>query len=166
MRTITSLVLFAFAVPVAAAAQPVAEVSVRIGDDLRSTAEKKHYGERDLDRLATDLERSVERSLERGGRLSESGGRLELELADARPSRPTFEELSRRPGLSYQSLYAGGAEIQGEYVAPDGTRTPLRYRWYEDDLRDNLGSGAWSDAERAIDRFARKVGRGELPNKR
>lgn len=161
MKTTFLLGLAAAALAAPALAQST-DVSVRVSDDLRRTAEEKYYGQRDLDRLAADLERRTEQALERSGR---TGGRFELELSDARPSSPTFEELGRRPGLSQRSIYLGGAEIEGEYVAPDGARSPVRYGWYESDIRNNVGAVPWSDAERAIDRFAGKVSRGELPNR-
>lgn len=162
MKTILSTALAVAAVLAPACAQ-AADVSVRISEDLRRTAEEKHYGREDLDRLAADLERRAERALQRSGR---TGGRLELQLTDVRPSSPPFEELGARPGLSPRSVYLGGAEIEGEYVAADGARTPVRYGWYEHDIRNNVAALPWSDAEQAIDRFAGKVSRGELPNRR
>lgn len=144
-----------------AMAQPVADVTVRIGPDLREKADE--YGAREVERLALELEADVERSLAREGRLAPEGGRLDLVLSDAVPNRPTFEQLGRRPGLSFESYGVGGATIEGEYVAADGTRTPLRYRWYESDIRDAQGATTWTDADRAFDRFARRVARGDLP---
>lgn len=143
----------------AAAAQgpQIAEVRVTIGAKL---AKNSDYGARDLDRLAADLDRSVEQALRRAGRLSPDGGRLELVLEDVRPNRPTFEQMNKRPGLSLQSIAVGGAEISGVESFTDGSSRPVSFRWYENDIREARGSATWTDAERAFDMFARKYAGG------
>lgn len=56
--------------------------------------------------------------------------------------------------------------MEGKIVAADGSVTPVAYRWYESDLRQAYGSWVWSDAEWTFDRFARKLGRGEVMARR
>jgi hypothetical protein len=165
MRTVTTLVLLALAAPAVAVAQPVADVTVRLSPQLEKRAAEEHYGERDLARLAADLETRTEAALRRSGRLSGEGGRLDLVVEDLAPTRPTFEQLGRRPGLSYQSVYTGRIVVGGDYVAPDGARRELGYD-YEGDIRWSKYGSTWSDAERGIDRFARKVARGDLPTRK
>src|SRR5690242_18706293 len=93
-----------------AAAAQVPAVSVTIGPKLQDKADE--LGQRELDHLALDLQRSVE------SRLAGQAGRYELTLIDARPNRPTFEQLGDKPGLSMESFGVGGATIEGAYVAP------------------------------------------------
>lgn len=148
--------------PTAFAAPPpsVSAVSVTIGPELQAKAEQT-YGVRDVQRLADELQREVEQELARTGGLG-GGGRLELVLVDARPNRPTFKQLGDTPGLSAQSFGVGGATIEGRVISADGAVTPIHYHWYESDIRQAAFGSTWSDAEWTIDRFASRLGRGQV----
>lgn len=142
---------------------PVADVTVTVGPELREKADE--YGVKEVERLAADLEADVEQALARQGRLTGAqagGARLELVLVDAQPNRPTMEQMQDTPGLSMESLSIGGAEIEGRFVHADGTVTPVAYRWYDKDLTEALGASTWWTAQRAFDRFAEKVAKGDL----
>lgn len=141
-----------------ASAPNVASVEVAIGPDLAGQADK--LGARELDHLSRDLRRTVERQLARDGLLGQDGGQLRLVIDDAVPSRPTAQQLLSRPGLSMESFGLGGARISGEYVGADGVRTPIRYSWYETDIRLAAGNVTWSDANTAFARLARRIGDG------
>ncbi|HYF22207.1 MAG TPA: hypothetical protein VD929_02310 [Caulobacteraceae bacterium] len=154
---LSAALIFSAAAAHAAAAGPVADVTVSIGPGLREKAEV--YGARDLQRLAAELEADVETALAREGRLGQDGGRLELVLADAVPTRPTFEQMSDRTELSMQSFGTGGATIEGRFVHADGSSEPVAFRWYENDIRWSQNAGTWSDAERAFELFARDFAR-------
>jgi hypothetical protein len=156
MRTLIIAACAAFGIAGSALAQAPA-VSVVIGPELQKKAEKT-YGVKEVERLAAGLQREVERELDRTGVLV--GGRVELTLVDARPNRPTMKQLGDTPGLSYRSFSVGGAALEGRAIALDGQVTPLRYNWYETDIREAWYQSTWADAERAFDRFARRLSRG------
>jgi hypothetical protein len=137
----------------AAIAAPVS-VTVAVAPELQKTFEKT-YGVREAERLTADLQSSVEKTLARSG--AHDGARIELVLTDVKPNRPTFKQLSDKPGLSMQSFGVGGAAIKGRIVAADGSEKPLSYRWYESDIRQASYNWIWSDAEWTFDRFARKL---------
>jgi hypothetical protein len=141
----------------AALAAP-ATVQVTVSPDLQGKAVKK-YGQRDIDELASALQRNVETQLARTGAYADA--RIELTLVDAKPNRPTFKQMGDKPGLSYESFSIGGASIQGRAVAADGTVIPLGYKWYESDITQVMPSGTWSDAEWTISRFAWNLARGD-----
>jgi hypothetical protein len=141
----------------AALAAP-ASVTVTVGPKLQAKADKT-YGAREVDQLATDLRRSVERQLARTG--AYDGARVDLVLVDAVPNRPTFKQMSDTPGLSLRSFGVGGAKIEGRTVAADGKETPLNYSYYQPDIREAHGASTWSDAQWTIDRFAYRLGKGE-----
>ncbi len=141
----------------AAVAAP-ASVTVTIGPELQAKA-TKDLGQRDVDDLAKELRTSVEKRLAKTG--AYDGARIELQLTDAKPNRPTFKQMSDRPGLSYESFSIGGAKIDGHAIAADGHVTPLSYSYFEPDIRWARVAGTWSDAQWTIDRFAYQVGRGE-----
>jgi hypothetical protein len=139
----------------AALAAPVS-VTVAVAPELQKTFEKT-YGVREAERLTADLQSSVEKTLARSG--AHDGARIELVLTDVKPNRPTFKQLSDKPGLSMQSFGVGGAAIKGKIVAADGSEKPLSYHWYESDIRQASYNWIWSDAEWTFDRFARKLAR-------
>lgn len=143
----------------AAAMPPISRVTVDVGPKLQEKA-AKDYGLREVDELAARLQEDVEKALSKNGGLSADGGRLELVLVDAKPNRPTMQQMSNKPGLSLQSFGVGGATIEGRAVFPDGTSTPISYKWYESDIRQAIPSTTWSDAERTFDRFALRLARG------
>lgn len=143
----------------AAAMPPISRVTVDIGPKLQEKA-AKDYGVREIDELAAELQEEVEQALAKSGGLSADGGRLELVLVDARPNRPTMQQLSNKPGLSMQSFGVGGATIEGRAVFADGTAAPISYKWYESDIRRAIPSTTWSDAQRTFDRFALRLARG------
>lgn len=136
-----------------------ASVEVAVGPELQEKAAKT-YGVKEIDRLADMLRADVERSLARTG--AYDGARIELVLVDAIPNRPTFKQMTDTPGLSFMSFGVGGAAIEGRAIAPDGTATPLSYRWYESDIRRTHANWTWADADWAFNRFAHRLGRGEV----
>jgi hypothetical protein len=135
-----------------------ASITVVVGPELQAKA-KHDLGVRDIEQLAADLKAQVTRQTAKPGAFD--GANILLELADARPNRPTFKQLTDNPGLSYSSFGTGGVRIEGHAVLPGGRVVPLSYDYFETDIRYARLSGTWADADWAIDRFARRVGRGE-----
>ncbi|HZZ34176.1 MAG TPA: hypothetical protein VFE03_00525 [Caulobacteraceae bacterium] len=143
----------------AALPTPISEVSVSIGPELQAKANK--YGQKDLDMLARDLKRDVERALARSGSAGPGGASLQLVLVDAVPNRPTFKQLGDHVGLSYDSFGVGGAAIEGAIVYPDGRRQPVRYKWYETDIRQTPNLWTWTDAAWTFEQFADRLAAGK-----
>jgi len=84
--------------------------------------------------------------------------RVVVTIEDAKPNRPTMEQVSNKPGLdSMRSISIGGARVKGvAYDASGQEIGTLDYDWYETDLRNTLASTTWTDARTAFDRFSRK----------
>jgi len=138
------------------------KLSDRSGGGGRSTAfsDNGFYGERDLNRLQARLEeRLIKQLSKRGVSVSDTASTvLRVTLDDAKNNRPTFRQLGKDPGLSYQSFGIGGAEIDAELIRAGGDVVgTMSYEWYENDFRDAQFGGTWSDAHRAIDRFTKKA---------
>ena len=127
----------------AAVAATGSAVQVTIGPRLQDRAHER--GQRELDRLAQDLQSTVSRAIERSG--AEIAG-ADLVITAAQPNRPTFQQMNNRPGLSMQSFGLGGAAIEGTLTTADGRTVPVRYRWYESDIRQAQHTGTWGDAQR------------------
>ena len=120
-----------------------------------------YYGERDLNNLVDRIERKMTDRFEKEGIAVDDNAThvLTVVLDDARPTRPTFEQMSKNPGLSQQSFALGGASFNATLSSASGeAEGEISYGWYEKTLWDysNVGS-TWSDSHRAIDRFARKT---------
>lgn len=116
------------------------------------------YGQRDLDRLTERLKRKMEAQLNKNGvNVTDTATNvLNITITDARPSRPTFKQLGHS-GLSYKSFGVGGAKFEGTLVHNGQEQGLVSYGWYETDIRDAQYGSTWSDAHRAMDRFARKT---------
>lgn len=158
MRKLTMLASIgaALAVSSAAFAEP-AGVTVVIGPDLQRDADD--LGAREIQQQADHLALVVTRELTRSGALD--GAQVNLVLTDVKPNRPTFEQLSARPGLDgHRSISIGGATVEGEIITADGQRLPVRYDWYSSSLADVQGVGTWVDADRAFGRLARNLTEG------
>lgn len=156
------------ALAVAARAQPAPsalssgpQVAVTIGQAFATKAQHIYVGRRDLDELSGELSKDVGRALARNpGR---APVRLDLVLEDAVNNRPTFDQLGQVTSLSYLgSIGLGGASIGGTATLADGSVVPVKFSWYETELRDEFGPSTWTDAERAFDLFAGRVARGDL----
>ncbi|OYX29447.1 MAG: hypothetical protein B7Y99_13200 [Caulobacterales bacterium 32-69-10] len=161
MRPLAALALtglIASAAPAAFAAD-VPAISVGIGADLQSKAEKS-YGVRELDYLKKDLTREVAEAFSRSN--AQPVQSVDLVIESATPNRPTFRQL-QRPGLSMESLGLGGASITGTITGLDGVVTPVSYHWYETNFQNLWAAVSWSDAWRTFDRFAGRIARGDRP---
>ncbi|WP_304176950.1 hypothetical protein [Phenylobacterium aquaticum] len=135
-----------------------AAIQVRISPALQVEATKT-YGPREVQWLADDLKRLVGQRLDATGVLD--GAQVELTLVDAKPNRPTMQQMRDKPGLSYLSHGVGGARIEGKATSVDGTVTPISYQWYETDIRNSWYQSTWGDAETAFQRLASRLARGE-----
>lgn len=84
--------------------------------------------------------------------------RVVVTIEDARPNKPTFEQISNKPGLDgIRSIGTGGARVTGvAYDASGKEIGKFDYKWYETDLANTLGATTWTDARTSFDRFARR----------
>ncbi|MEL7108078.1 MAG: hypothetical protein AAGJ68_03985 [Pseudomonadota bacterium] len=131
------------------------EVAVTYSDDFAEEL-ADNYGEREGETLTEDIVQDLERAFKRAG---VEPARVDITIVNAKPNRPTFEQLNDRPGLdAFRSISLGGMELSGTAYDGDGNVLATQdYGWFETDIRDVLGSGVWSDANRASRRFATKM---------
>lgn len=117
------------------------------------------YGEKDLNRLAERLENKMYTYMEKYGVETSDNATtvLNLVITDVDNNRPTFKQLSSSPSLSFQSFGNGGAEFDGTLTQGSEELGTISYRWFDNDIRYAAHGHTWSDANRAIDRFARKT---------
>ena len=131
------------------------EVAVTYSDDFAEEL-SDNYGEREGETLTEEIIEDLDRAFAKVG---VDPARVDITIVDAKPNRPTFEQLSSRPGLdSFRSISLGGMELVGTAYDADGNVIATQeYGWFESNLRDVVGSGVWTDANRASSRFAKKM---------
>lgn len=123
-------------------------------------AQNGYLGDDAISRLTNRVEsRFTKRLAKHGITVSDDAAvTLKITLNDAKPNRPTFTQMSRSPSLSHRSFGTGGAELQGELLTASGESAGgMSYKWYETDIRDAQYGSIWSDADRSIDRFAKRA---------
>ncbi|MGE0829515.1 MAG: hypothetical protein AB7O04_09205, partial [Hyphomonadaceae bacterium] len=140
-------------------ADPVAHPAITFAPELHAELQE-NYGEREARVLSGYVDRALQRELTRAG-IQNRGIQIETTIIDARPNRPTFQQLIDRPGLdSMGSVSIGGAELSAVLRGADGQALgEVRHRYYESDIRNVMSGSTWHDAQRAIGVFARKVAR-------
>jgi hypothetical protein len=115
----------------------------------------KDYGAREADILGAALAKRVETTFAREGVKADH---VVVTIEDARPNRPTMQQISNKPGLDpIYSISTGGARLTG--VAYDASGKEIgayQYDWYETDLTNVVGAATWTDARTTFDRFARR----------
>lgn len=121
------------------------------------------YGDKSLNLLIEEVYEELNEDFAKKGILVSDDADIVLRvtLEDARNNRPTFEQLSRQPSLSFRSFGTGGAELNGELLSASGdTLGTVSYRWFESNINQfgfHQANGVWSDANRAISRFSNKT---------
>ena len=132
-----------------------AEISVSFSEDFAETLEED-YGTREGEYLSREVAEDIERALTKAG---VDAARIDVTIINAKPNKPTFKQLGDKPGLDFgRSLSIGGMKLEADAFSADGTElATLEYGWFENELRNAVGSPTWTDANRASHRFARKL---------
>ncbi len=115
------------------------------------------YGQREARVLKEDLQRSVERLLKRAGKSRVAY--VDLIIEDAKPNKPTFQQLAKNSSLSYAGSYSlGGARVQAKLYDSSGALLgAVSHEYYSRSLYDITSEYGWADADRAFDGAARKI---------
>lgn len=123
-------------------------------------ADERPLSERDIETKRMDLEQEVREALSKvvtlEGAPAEGVLTVEITLTDLRSTRPTLADTRTNPGLSFESVYAGGAAVEiaftdgGETIA-----TASDERFY--DLNEGPKVSIWQDADRYFSLLADKV---------
>ena len=130
------------------------EVAVTYSEDFAEEL-AENYGEREGEALTEDIIEDLEQAFDRAG---VSPARVDVTIVNAKPNRPTLEQLSDRPGLDMmRSISIGGMQLSGTAYDADGEVIATQdYEWFESNIRHVVGSSTWTDANRASRRFASK----------
>lgn len=151
MKTILTAIGALALLPVAAAT----EVSVSFSEDFAEEL-ADNYGEREGERLTEDIVDDLTKAFERAG---VDPAKVDITIVNAKPNRPTFQQMRDKPGLDpFRSISLGGMKLEGTVYDDAGNILATEeYGWFENNIRDVLGNAVWSDANRASRRFAKKL---------
>ncbi len=143
---LASLLLAAPALAVTVETKMSAEFQEKLEDDI---------GVREASVLSDALTRKITSVFAERGIAAE---KVVVTIEDARPNRPTMEQVSNKPGLdSMRSISIGGAKLSGiAYDAAGNEIGRFDYRWYETDLGNVIAATTWTDARSTFDKFARR----------
>ena len=132
-----------------------ATISVTYSEDFAEELSEE-YGEREGERLSAMIIRDLEEEMERE---ETTVARIAVVIEDAKPNRPTFEQISGSPGLDpIRSVSIGGMDLSGIAYDEDGNEVArVEYDWFSNNIRDSIGTSTWWDARRASDRFADRL---------
>lgn len=143
--------------PVSVALDPETRRSVR---DIRSD---RPVSEQDQERQARELHEDLTRAFGQSFEIAEQPGpgvlTVDTTITRLVSTRPTIADASNTPGISFDSLYAGGADYDvtlrenGTVLAEiaDARQTSLN------DQRPRVG--VWQDADRTHSEFSRQLAR-------
>lgn len=141
-------------------AEKVSTITIELGEKILS--EDKLFGPRDIKRMEQELQKRVQRRLEKEGLFSEDGGAtLIITLVHMTSNRPTMFEMAQRVGLSFNSFSLGGAEVEARLISSNGADLgKMKYAYKETQLYGfSIDQPTWYSAKHAFDLFARKLSR-------
>lgn len=132
----------AFAVTVEARTSPAFQEKLK--DDL-GVREEKFLTEKLVKKITTVFN-------QRGVKAD----RVVVTIEDAKPNRPTWEQVGDTPGLDpMRSVSIGGARVTGiAYDASGKEIGTFEYKWYESNIANVIPGAIWNDAQKTFDRFA------------
>ena len=151
------------AITVGAAGVAVAQTPPTVDVQLGPAVQDRLYdlGRDELRSQADYLRKDVSAAVARSARPPAS---VHLVIADIEPNRPTSAQLGASPQLRQTSFGTGGAAVTGEVVTADGRSLPVRYRFFQDQIRDETNFTTWGDADQAFDELAARIGEGRVPD--
>lgn len=154
-RLLATTTLFAL---VSAPLAMAAEIRVSYSEDFTEALEED-YGAREGEYLSEYITEKLTERLDKAGK---DVARIEVTIHDAKPNKPTREQLSDEPGLDYmRSISIGGMDVSAVAFDAAGREIySLSYDWYETDIRNVPPSTTWTDARRAARIFARRFAEG------
>ncbi len=120
-----------------------------------------HYGEKDLKVIVGSLEKKmVQKFTKKGIPISDDAPvTMRITIEEAKNNRPTFNQLSVEPSLSFQSFGLGGASMSADFITDTGELLgTMSYSYYETNLfnRNTSLGPIWYDADRSFRFFASK----------
>ncbi|MDP3736851.1 MAG: hypothetical protein Q8R02_05650 [Hyphomonadaceae bacterium] len=139
---------------IAAAPASALTVEAKVSPEFQTKLEKD-YGTREAKTLTEALTKKIETIFARQGVKAD---RVVVTIEDAKPNRPTWQQVSDKPGLDpMRSISIGGAHVKGIAYDNSGVELgQLDYDWYETDLSNVIAATTWTDARSTFDRFARR----------
>lgn len=143
----------AFAALIAGPLAHAGDINVTYGAEFQEELED-NYGMKEGEYLAREIKEDIQRELDKRGIDVAS---VTVEILDAKPNKPTMQQMSNEPSLDYgRSKSIGGMKMKAAAFDADGNLLgEMDYKWFENDIRF-AGLTTWADANTASRRFAKK----------
>ncbi len=129
----------------------------------RRSGEPRAVSPRDAESKAADLVALLKRGFAKDFTLANAPGPGVLvitpTLQTLESSRPTLADYNREPGLSHESVFAGGATLSVR-MERDGEEVATLKDRYQGSFGDgSIRIGVWQDTDRAFDMWSRQLPR-------
>ncbi|MGB3626570.1 MAG: hypothetical protein WA989_12120 [Henriciella sp.] len=151
MKTLFIAAATAALVPMAHAAEINIGYSTEFQEKLA-----EDYGTREGEKLSNDVRKDLEHAFNKAG---VDPATVSVTILDAKPNRPTMQQMSDQPGLdAIRSKSIGGMTLKGVAVDASGQVIgDVEYDWYETNIQNVIASSVWGDANRASRNFAKRL---------
>ena len=128
------------------------EISITYSEKLEKEFQR-NYGVREK----RFIEQTIQKEL--SDELGANAARVEVNVINVMPNRPTIEQMDNHPGLSMQSFSIGGAELSGRAFDANGVLLrETQYEYTSPSIFDAQYASTWNDTDYAIYRFAKRLG--------
>lgn len=151
MKTLFATAAILAIAPIASAA----EINIGYSTEFQEKL-SEDYGMREGDKLSEDVRKDLEHAFNKAG---VDPATVSVTIVDAKPNRPTMQQMSNQPGLDgIRSKSIGGMTLKGVAVDASGQVIgDVEYDWYETNIENVIASSVWSDANRASRNFAKRL---------
>lgn len=113
---------------------------------------KENYGIREKEIIQEILADEVDKVF------GNSNYKIEFNLINVIPNRPTLQQMADKMGLSYDSFGIGGANISGKVYDMNGKLiAESKFDYSNPSIFDARNTWTWHDAEWALERFVNKL---------
>jgi len=139
----------------------IAPVSIDLPESTNRRDEDRPVSRRDQDAKAEDLFEDLTAAFEGEFSVVSAPGdgvlTIETTITDLRSSRPTQADLSREPGLSFSSVYAGGVAATFSIYENSTLLAETEENYYSNFNDGQPRVGVWQDADRGFSRISRRI---------
>ncbi len=126
----------------------------------RGFQQKRPVSQSDLTKKAQDLAKSLTREISQSHSVSSGSDHntltIRITITDLIASRPTKADYDAEPGLSFQSIYAGGLSAKVCFELQLNNAECFDFD-YKGNLQEVRGGSIWYDADYGIRRLSRKI---------
>lgn len=139
----------------------IAPVSIDLPERTYRRGDDRPVSKRDQEDKAEDLETKLTRAFSEDFAIVSAPGEgvltIETDIIRLQSSRPTKADLNREPGLSFSSVFTGGATVSFTLSEDGVTLDEIEDSYYGNFNDGSPRTGIWQDADRAFSRLSNRL---------